>query len=263
MSCGAKTQLETKPDGLVYFLNRLWILNRDDLRTFIMDEAHKSRYSIHPGANKMYAYLRSIFWWPGMKKDIALYVSKCLTCSKVKAEHHRPFGLLEQPPVPEWKWESIAKDFITKLPSTCNEHDSIWGVARFRKKGKLAPRFIGPFEILDRVGPVAYRLKLPIELSNIHLVFHASNLKKCLAEGNLNIPLDEVSIYETKHFVDQPVEFMDQKDKVTKKSHIPLVKVRWNSKQGFEFTWEREDQMKLKYSHLFVVGDYLISGRNS
>ncbi|XP_076928085.1 uncharacterized protein LOC143591910 [Bidens hawaiensis] len=86
MSCGAKTQLETKPNGLLYFHNRLWFADCDDLRTLVMDEAHKSRYSIHPGADKMYADIRCIYWWPIMKKQIALYVSKCLRCSKVKAE---------------------------------------------------------------------------------------------------------------------------------------------------------------------------------
>ncbi|KAD3336599.1 hypothetical protein E3N88_32118 [Mikania micrantha] len=88
MSCGAEILLETKDDGLMYYLNRLWIPNRGDLRMVIMDEAHKSRYSIHPGADKMYQDLRALYWWPGMKKDIAKYVSKCLNCAKVKAEHH-------------------------------------------------------------------------------------------------------------------------------------------------------------------------------
>ncbi|XP_076931858.1 uncharacterized protein LOC143597157 [Bidens hawaiensis] len=129
--------------------------------------------------------------------------------------------------------------------------------------GKLAPRFVGPFEIINRVGPIVYRLKLSVELSNIHLVFHVSNLKKCLAEGNIHIPLDDVSIDETMNFVEQPVNIMDHMDKVTKRSRIPLVKVLWNSEQGTEFTWKREDQMKLKYPHLFVVADYLISGQNS
>ncbi|XP_076909960.1 uncharacterized protein LOC143567414 [Bidens hawaiensis] len=123
------------------------------------------------------------------------------------------------------------------------------GVVRFGKKGKLSPRFVGPFEILDRVGHVAYKLKLPSELLNVHPVFHVSNLKKCVAEVNLQIPLDEVHIDETKHFTERPVDIMDHKDKVTKCSRIPLVKVRWESKQGAEFTWEREDQMKEKYPH--------------
>ncbi|XP_076940264.1 uncharacterized protein LOC143609384 [Bidens hawaiensis] len=106
------------------------------------------------------------------------------------------------------------------------------GVVRFGKKGKLAPRFVGSFETLDRVGPVADRLKLPIELPNVHLGFHVSNLKKCLAEGNLHIHLDEVRIDKTMYFVQKPIEVMNYMDKVTKRSRIPLVKVRWDSKQG-------------------------------
>ncbi|KAI3824327.1 hypothetical protein L1987_05785 [Smallanthus sonchifolius] len=95
MSCGAELQLETKPNGLLYFLNHIWIPDHNNLRTFIMNEAHKNRYSVHPGADKMYKDLRTQYWWPGMKKDIALYVSKCFTCLKVKTEHQRPSGLLE------------------------------------------------------------------------------------------------------------------------------------------------------------------------
>nr|GEZ51727.1 retrotransposon protein, putative, Ty3-gypsy subclass [Tanacetum cinerariifolium] len=97
-----------------------------NLRTLIMNEAHATRYSIHPGADKMYYDLRGLYWWPGMKKDIAMYVSKCLTCSKVKAEHQKPSGLLQQPEIPEWKWEKITMDFINKLPRTHSGHDSIW-----------------------------------------------------------------------------------------------------------------------------------------
>ncbi|KAJ0938821.1 putative nucleotidyltransferase, Ribonuclease H [Helianthus annuus] len=109
-------QLETKPNGLQYYLNRIWVPDRNNLRELIMTEAHKSHYSIHPGADKMYQDLRTTYWWPGMKRDIAIYVSKCLTCSKVKAEHQRPSRLLEQPKIPVWKWDSIAMDFIPNYP---------------------------------------------------------------------------------------------------------------------------------------------------
>ncbi|XP_076958357.1 uncharacterized protein LOC143634062 [Bidens hawaiensis] len=136
-------------------------------------------------------------------------------------------------------------------------------VVRFRKKGKLSPRFVGPFEILDKIGPVAYRLKLPTELSNVHPVFHVSNLKRCLDEGNLQVTLDGVRIDDTMHFVARPVEIMDHKDKFTKTSRIPLVKVRWESKQGVKFTWECKDQRKTKYPHLFATVNSLILGRNS
>ncbi|GKB55102.1 putative reverse transcriptase domain-containing protein [Tanacetum coccineum] len=91
-----------------------------------MDEAYKSKYSVHPRADKMYYDLRDRYWWPGMKKDIAEYVSKCLTCLKVKAEHQRPSGLLWQPKIPVWKWEGIAMDFVTKLPRSSRGHDTIW-----------------------------------------------------------------------------------------------------------------------------------------
>ncbi|KAI3815559.1 hypothetical protein L1987_15230 [Smallanthus sonchifolius] len=126
------------------------------------------------------------------------------------------------------------------------------GVIRFGKKGKLAPRYVGPFKILERIGKVAYKLELLPSLGNVHPTFHISNLKKCLADENLHIPLADVRIDETMHFVEKPVEIMDREVKQLKRSRIPIVKVRWESKRGLEFTWEREDQMKLKYPHIFT-----------
>ncbi|GJS18387.1 putative reverse transcriptase domain-containing protein [Tanacetum coccineum] len=292
-----------------------------------MDEAHKSKYFVHPGADKMYYDLRDRYWWPGMKKDIAEYVSKCLTCLKVKAEHQRPSGLLQQPEIPVWKWEGIAMDFVTKLPRTSSGHDTIWSmqkalgthldmsttyhpqtdgqseriiqtledmlracvlafggswdvhlllvefsynnsyhssmrcapfealygrkchspimwaevgegqligpelvqetnekisqikdrlkvvrdrqksVVRFGKKGKLAPRFVRLFEIVKKVGPVAYRLDLPEELNGVHDTFHVSNLKKL-------------------NFVEEHVEILEREFKKLKRSRISIVKVR-------------------------------------
>ncbi|GJV57522.1 putative reverse transcriptase domain-containing protein, partial [Tanacetum coccineum] len=93
-----------------------------------IDEAHASRYLVHPGADKKYYNLGDMYWWPRMKRDIATYVSECLTCAKVKAEHQRTSGLLKQPEIPEWKWENITMDFITKLPRTRNGQDAIWVV---------------------------------------------------------------------------------------------------------------------------------------
>ena len=125
------------------------------------------------------------------------------------------------------------------------------GLIRFGKHGKLNPRYIGPFEILARIGPVAYKLRLPQELSNVHPTFHVSNLKKCLSDETLVVPLDEIEINESLHFIEEPIEIMDREIKRTKQSRIPIVKVRWNAKRGPEYTWEREDQMKHKYPHLF------------
>ncbi|GJW22132.1 putative reverse transcriptase domain-containing protein [Tanacetum coccineum] len=125
------------------------------------------------------------------------------------------------------------------------------GVVRFGKKGKLAPRYVGPFEIMECVGPVAYRLKLPQELSCVHDTFHVSNLKKCLAEPDVQVPLDEIEIDENLRFVEEPIEIVERDVKKLKRRRIPLVKVRWNSRQGAEYTWEREDQFQKKYPHLF------------
>ncbi|GJT11725.1 putative reverse transcriptase domain-containing protein [Tanacetum coccineum] len=127
------------------------------------------------------------------------------------------------------------------------------GVMQFGKKGKLVPRYVGPFEILERIGPVAYRLRLPNKLSEVHDTFYVSNLKKCLADANLHVPLDEIEVNKTLHFVEKPVEIMDCEVKTLKRSKIPMVKVRLNSKRGLEFTWEREDHMKARYPHLFVA----------
>ncbi|GJR02831.1 hypothetical protein Tco_0525815 [Tanacetum coccineum] len=126
------------------------------------------------------------------------------------------------------------------------------GVVRFRKNDKLAPRYVGPFEILERIDPVAYRLRLPEELSGVHDTFHVSNLKKCLADASLHVPLNEIKVDKTLRFIEEPVEILDREIKSLKRSKISLVKVRWDSKRGPEFTWEREDYMKSKYPQLFV-----------
>ncbi|GJT11937.1 putative reverse transcriptase domain-containing protein [Tanacetum coccineum] len=126
------------------------------------------------------------------------------------------------------------------------------GVVRFGKKGKLAPRYVGPFKILERIGLVAYRLRLPEELNSVHHTFHVSNQKKCLADVNLHVPLDEIKVDTTLRFVEKPVEIMDREIKKLKRSKIALVKVRWNSKHGPEFNWEHEDQMRIKYPQFFV-----------
>ncbi|GKA07161.1 putative reverse transcriptase domain-containing protein [Tanacetum coccineum] len=386
---GLDQQMERKEDRSLYFMDRIWVPLVGDVRMVILNEARKSKHSIHPGVDKMYYDLRDMYWWPGMKRDIAIYDSKCLTCAKVKAEHQRSSGLLQQPEIPEWKWDKITMNLITKLPRSRSGHDAIWvivnrltksahflaihedfnteklarwaiyftllangtesvrddlstayhpqtdgqsertiqtledmlracvidfsgswdvhlplaefsynnsyhssilcapfealygrkcrshvlwteieegsligpelvletiykvvlikeklkaardreksyadkrrkplefkvgdqvllkvlpwkGIVHFGKKGKLAPRYVGPFEILERIGLVAYRLRLPEELSNVHDTFHVSNLKKCLADANLHVPLDEIKVDKTLHFVEEPVEIMDR-----------------------------------------------------
>ncbi|GJZ03132.1 retrotransposon protein, putative, ty3-gypsy subclass [Tanacetum coccineum] len=277
-----------------------------------MDEAHKSKFSIHPGAHNMYYGLRDMYGWPGMKKDIAVYVNKCLTCLKVKAEHQRPSSLLQQPDIPEWKWERIAMEFITKLPRTSSGHDTIWvimdrltksahflpmredykmdrlarlylneivarhevgegqlirpkpmqentenillikdmlkvardrqksyadkrrkplefsvgeyvllkllpwkGMVCFGKKGKLAPRFVGPFEITEWVRSVS-----PVDLDyrkNL-MVFMTRSTCRILRSVRLTqhqIPLDEIRVYAKLNFVEEPVEILEKNKQVS------------------------------------------------
>ncbi|GKA86785.1 putative reverse transcriptase domain-containing protein [Tanacetum coccineum] len=126
------------------------------------------------------------------------------------------------------------------------------GVIRFGKRGKLNPRYIGPFKIITKVGTVAYRLELPEKFSRVHSTFHVSKLKKCMAEEPLAIPLDEIQVDDKLNFIEEPVEIMDREVKRLKQSRLPIVKVCWNSRRGPEFTWEREDQMQKNYPHLFT-----------
>nr|GEY98442.1 putative reverse transcriptase domain-containing protein [Tanacetum cinerariifolium] len=127
------------------------------------------------------------------------------------------------------------------------------GVVRFGKWEKLNPSYVGPFKVLERIGDVAYKLDLPEELSRVHNTFHVSNLKKCHADEPLAVPLDELHFDDELHFVEEPVEIIDREVKRLKQSRIPLVKVRWNSKGGPEFMWEREDQFRKKYPQLYSI----------
>ncbi|GKA60741.1 putative reverse transcriptase domain-containing protein [Tanacetum coccineum] len=125
-------------------------------------------------------------------------------------------------------------------------------VVCFGKRGKLNPKYVGPFKVLENVGSFAYNLELPQELSRVYNTFHVSNLKKCHVDEPLAVPLDGLHIDDKLHFIEEPIEIMDREAKRLKQSRIPIIKVRWNSRRGFEFTWEREDQFRKKYPHLFT-----------
>ncbi|KZV41790.1 hypothetical protein F511_24314 [Dorcoceras hygrometricum] len=127
-------------EGIVRYLGRIWVPQVKDIRTELLKEAHTAPYSVHPRSTKMYKDLQQLYWWPGMKRDVAKFVAECLTCKLVKAEHQRPAGLLKPLPIPEWKWESIAMDFVTGLPRTVQGYNSIWVIIdRLTKSAHFLP----------------------------------------------------------------------------------------------------------------------------
>ncbi|KAI3704115.1 hypothetical protein L1987_74328 [Smallanthus sonchifolius] len=316
MSCGVELQLESKPNGLLYYLNHIWVPDHDDLRIFLMNEAHKTRYSIHPDYRveklaRIYineivsrhgvplniisdrdARFTSRFWqslqtalgtrldlstayhpqtdgqtertiqtledmlracvidfggnWDSHLSLIEFSYNNSYHTSINMAPFEALYGRKCRSPI---CWNEIGEAQITGPELIQETSDKIiqisdnirvarsrqksyadkrrkplefqvsdlvllkvspWkGVIRFGKKGKLAPRYVGPFKILERIGKVAYKLELPPSLGNVHPTFHVSNLKKCLADENLHISLDDVQIEETMHFVERPVEIMD------------------------------------------------------
>ncbi|GJS49854.1 putative reverse transcriptase domain-containing protein [Tanacetum coccineum] len=256
-------KLEPRANKTLCLNGRSWLPCYGDLRTVIMHESHKSKYTIYSGSDKMYQDMKMLYWWPNMKANIATYVSKCLTCAKVKDEHQRPSGSPEDgmpvsifvnrdPRFASNFWRSLQKALGTNLDmSTAIQaaHDrqksyadlkrnpmefqvgdrvmlkvSPWkGVVRFGKRGKLNPRYVGPFKVLEKVGVIAYKLEHPQELSRVHNTFHVSNLKKCYADVLLAVPLDELHIDNKLYFVEEPVEIMDREVKRLKQSRIPIV----------------------------------------
>ncbi|GJS12305.1 putative reverse transcriptase domain-containing protein [Tanacetum coccineum] len=148
-----KERLEPRADGTLCLHGKSWLPCYGDLRSVIMHESHKSKYSIHPGSEKMYQDVKKLYWWPNMKADIATYVSKCLTCARVKVEHQRPPGLLVQPAILEWKWDNITMDFITKLPKSSHSFYTIWVIVdRLTKSAHFLPiRENDPLDKLARL----------------------------------------------------------------------------------------------------------------
>ncbi|GJY76726.1 integrase, catalytic region, zinc finger, CCHC-type containing protein [Tanacetum coccineum] len=261
---GMDKAFEVRPDGTRCIKNRSWLPLFGNLRNLIMHESHKSKYSIHPGSDKMYQNLKKLYWWPNMKAIIAdikaapfevLYGRKCR--SPVCWAEFRDIQLTEPEIIHETTKKIVqirqrlqaARDWqrsyanVRRKPLEFQVGDRVMlkvsprkGVIRFGKRGKLNPRYIGPFKILKRVGPVAYTLELLEELSNVHSTFHVSNLKKCLSDESLGIPMKELRLDDKLNFVEELVEVMDREGKQLKQSRIPIVKVRWNSKRGPEFT---------------------------
>jgi hypothetical protein len=137
---GNRLEFNISNDGALRFGNRLCVPKDSTIKREILEEAHHSPYTVHPGSTKMYRDLREVYWWNNMKKEIAHFVEQCLTCQQVKVEHQRPSGLLQPLPIPEWKWENISMDFVCGLPRTSKNHDAIWVVVdRLTKSAHFIP----------------------------------------------------------------------------------------------------------------------------
>ncbi|GJZ02867.1 putative reverse transcriptase domain-containing protein [Tanacetum coccineum] len=222
-----KKIFETRPDGTQCFKERVWLPLYGGLRDLVMHESHKLKDAQLTGSEIIHETTEKI-----------IQIKKCIQAARDRQKSYVDKRLKPL------EFEVRDKVMLKVSP---------WkGVIHFGKRGKLNPGYIGPYKILAKVGTLTYRLELPEQLSRIHSTFHVSNLKKYLVDETLAILLDEIQIDDKLNFIEEPVKIMDREVKRLKQSRIPIVKVRWNSKRGPEFTWEREDQMKKKYTHLFV-----------
>ncbi|GAU39803.1 hypothetical protein TSUD_219780 [Trifolium subterraneum] len=454
-----KPEFTVANDGVIQFGNRICVPNDAELKRLILEEAHKSGFSIHPGSTKMYHDLKKNYWWPNMKTEIAEFVSRCIVCQQVKIEHQKPAGPLQPLEIPEWKWEHITMDFVTGLPRNQKGEDSIWvivdrltksahfiavkstykasryaeifleeivklhgiplsivsdrdptftshfwrafqkamgtrlrmstsnhpqtdgqsertiqtledmlracvleeggnwskhlhliefaynnsyhssigmapyealygrkcrtplcwtevgdkgvlgpdiiqettlkiksvkehmRVAQSRQKSyvdhrrrpiefdegdhvflrvtpklglrgvfktkKLAPRYIGPYQILKRVGPVAYQLALSPSMSRMHDVFHVSQLRKFIPDPFVPVELESIDLQQDMTYQPDPIRIVDRYVKALRNKKIPVVKVEWSQSPDGEFTWELESEMMKNYPYLFSGMSYI------
>ena len=435
---GKDIEFTVNENGVLYYKDRVCVPDDDELRKLILEEAHSGSFSIHPGSTKMYQDLKMSFWWSRMKRDVSEFVTKCLVCQRVKAEHQVPSGLLQPIRIPEWKWDRITMDFVVGLPLTGRKHDSVWVVVdrltksahflpvrtdysldklaelyikeivrlhgipisiisnrdprftsrfwgklqeamgtrlnfstafhpqtdgqserviqiledmlrscaidyegswdrhsplvefvynnnfqssigmapyealygrkcrtplcwtelserkvigldlireteekvkmireklkmatdrqksytdmkrkdiryevgekvllkvspwkkvmRFGKKGKLSPRFIGPYEVIEKVGPVAYKLALPQDLEKIHNVFHVSMLQRYRSDPKHVVSSETIELRPDLTYEEEPVEILAHEVKELRNKKIPLVKVLWRNHKTEEAT---------------------------
>ncbi|GJR70752.1 putative reverse transcriptase domain-containing protein [Tanacetum coccineum] len=287
--------LERQDDGEIYFFDRIWVLSVGGVKKLIMDEAHTSRYSVHPGANKMYYDLRDLYWWSGMKRDIAKltksahflpiredYKTEKLTriyINEIVARHGVPVSIIldRDGRFASHLWKALQKVLDTRLDMSTAYHPQTDGQSERTIQTledmlracvmEFGEKIVQIKEMLkttrSRQKSYADKRRKPLEfkvgdrvllkeLSCIHSMFHVSNLKKCLDESDIQVPLEEIEIDENLRFLEEPIKIVARGVKKLKRRRIPLVKVRWNSRQGAEYTWEREDQIKTKYPHLFA-----------
>ncbi|WVZ63740.1 hypothetical protein U9M48_013348 [Paspalum notatum var. saurae] len=441
IGAGQATELRVDEKGTLWFKNRICVPKTGATRRVVMEEAHNSAYSIHPGSTKMYLDLKTDYWWKGMKADIARYVARCDICQRVKAEHQKPAGLLQPLPIPMWKWDEIGMDFVTGLPKTPKGNDAVWvnvdrltktahflpvrtnykgarlaklyienivklhgvpsrivsdrgtqftskfwkslqeamgtkldfstayhpqtdgqtervnqvmedmlracalayganweaslpfaefsynngrqaslgmapfealygrkcrtplmwsevgerresgrsrarlkeaqsrqksyadgrrrelsfevgdsvylkvspirGTKRFQVKGKLAPRYVGPYKIIRRIGKVAYKLELPESMRDIHDVFHVSQLRKSLKVPDQQVNLSTEELQPDLVYQERPMKILDTVTRRTRASATRICRVLWSRHGEEEATWEREDALRKEHPHLF------------
>nr|GEV79259.1 putative reverse transcriptase domain-containing protein [Tanacetum cinerariifolium] len=283
---GEGEPFEVRSDGTKCLKGRVWLALFGGLRDLIILESHKSKYSMHPGSDKMYHDLKKLYRWPNMKANIARYRSlqKSLgTNSNMSISYHpqtdgqseRTIQTLEDMlracvidfgsgwdkhlPLAEFSYNNSYHTSIKAAPfealygRKCRSPNRLLATRCRQKSYADVRRKPLEFEVGDKFAEssVEYKLELPRELQGILNTFHVSNLKKCLSDEDLIIPFDKVRIDEKLHFIEEPVEIMDKEEKQLKQSRIPIVKVRWNSRRGPKYTWEMVDQMWKKYPHLF------------
>ncbi|KAG8490535.1 hypothetical protein CXB51_013654 [Gossypium anomalum] len=358
--CDTNTDSEFRvdTDGCLRFRNRICVPSNTELIQMIMNEAHNSRLSVHPGSTKMYNDLKQLYWWHGMKRYISDFVARFLVCQQVKAKHQVPSGLLQPIMIPKWKWDRVTMDFVSGLLLTLSKKNAIWivrlhgvpisivsdrdlrftsrfwkklqdalgtklhfstafhpqidgqseriiqiledmlrccilefeasdrqksyadlkrkdielqirdklflkvspwkRILRFGRKGKLSSRFIGPYEIIERIGLVAYKLLLPPKLEKIHNVFHVLMLRRYRSDPSHVISPSEIEIKPDMKYKEDRIRILTREIKESRNKKIPLVKVLW-CKHGVEkATWEPEDAMRECYPSLFtgkIFGD--------
>nr|GEX62588.1 putative reverse transcriptase domain-containing protein [Tanacetum cinerariifolium] len=257
-----KPIFETRSNEIRCFKGRLWLPLFGGIRDMIIYESHKSKYFIHLGSDKMYQDLKKLYWWPNMKAAIATFTD---SIEKLAQQYLKEivFG------IDTYLWSNYPTITVTMRASRLHhsrhsmgesvDHQSD-GVKSRQKSYADVRRKPMEFEVGDKVmlkvspwkGVIFFRKReLPKKLCGIHNTFHVSNLNKCLADENLVIPLEEIQLYDKLHFFEEPMEIMDREVKQLKQSRIPIVKVRWNSRRGPEYTWEREDFFKRNYPRLF------------
>nr|GEV46904.1 hypothetical protein [Tanacetum cinerariifolium] len=265
---GLDEMIEQRNDGTLYYLDRIWIPLKSDVRTLIMDEAHKSKYSVHPKADKMYHDLRdrtnsghdtiwvivnrltkSAHFLP-IREDYKIDRLARLYLNEIVARHGVPISIIsdrDSRSTSRGSWDVHLP--LVKLSYNNSYHSSVRCASFEALYGRKCRSPIMWAEVGE--GSVAYRLDLPKKLNSVHDTFHVSNLNKCLADPTLQVPLDEIRVDDKLKFMEEPMEILEREFKKLKHSRITIVKVKWNLKRGPEFTWEREDQMKLNYPHLF------------